>query len=82
MNGLTVRPRAQQIGYKDDLLVNLCERYVFGGLFQCGPMQYYEQRALVSNPVYISSSIIYASGVAQSSNNYIIYFISFFPLSW
>ena len=44
---------------KGDLSVNLCERYVFRESFQCGPMQYYEQRTLISNPVYVSSSIIY-----------------------
>ena len=43
---------------KGDLSVNLCERYVFGESFQCGPMQYYERRASVSNPVYVSSSIV------------------------
>ena len=40
-------------------LVNLCEHYVFGGWYQCGPMQYYEWCVPVSNPIYISSSIIY-----------------------
>ena len=46
---------------KGDLSVNLCERYVFGGSFQCGPMQYYERCTPVSNPMYVhvSSSIIY-----------------------
>ena len=49
------------MGCKGDLSINLCEcyMYVFGGSFQCGPVQYYERRALVSNPVYVSSSIIY-----------------------
>ena len=47
------------MGCKGDLSVNLCERYVFGGSFQCGPMQYYERRTLISNLVYVSSSIIY-----------------------
>ena len=43
---------------KGDLSVNLCKRYVFGGWYQCGPMQYYDQRMPVSNPVYIISSIM------------------------
>ena len=44
---------------KGDLFVNLCECYVFGFLFQCDLMQYYEWCAPVYNPVYVSSSIIY-----------------------
>ena len=43
---------------KGDLLVNLCKRYVFGGWYQCRPMQYYELYTPISNPVEVSSTII------------------------
>ena len=58
MNSLTANPRAQQLAAKGDLSINLCERYVFRGVFQCSPMQYYVRHMPVSNPVYVSSSII------------------------
>ena len=51
---------------KGDLSVNLCERYVFGGVFQCDPMQYYGQRAPVSYPVYVSSSTIYGYTIIET----------------
>ena len=39
VNSLTVRTQAQQTASKGELLVDLCECYVFGGyVFQCGPM--------------------------------------------
>ena len=59
VNSLTVRPRGRQMAVKGDLSVNLCKRCVFGGSFQCGPMQYYERCPPISNPVYVSNSIIY-----------------------
>ena len=33
-----VRPRARPTAAKGDLLVNFCERFVFGGRYQCGLM--------------------------------------------
>ena len=45
VNRSTVHPGARQMGCEGDLSVNLCERYVFGGVRP--------------NPVYVSSSIIY-----------------------
>ena len=76
VNGLTVRPRARQMGCKGDLSVNLCQRYVFGGWYHCSPVQYYERHVLISNPVYISSSIIYALPLAHACRVNIVGYIN------
>ena len=69
MNDLSRTPltlifrQARQTASKGDLSVNLCERYVFGGVFECGPMQYNGRCAPVFYSVYVSSSTIYDKAI-------------------
>ena len=57
LNPSVLCQQTRQTTMRGDLSLNLCERQVFGGVFQDVTVHYYWWRALVSNPVHIVSII-------------------------
>ena len=57
LNPSVLCQQTRQTTSRSDLSLNLCERYVFGGVFQDVTVHYYGRRALVSNPVHVVSII-------------------------
>ena len=57
LNPSVLCQQTRQTTSRGDLSLNLCECYVFGGVFQDVTVHYYGRHALVSNPVHVVSTI-------------------------